>query len=67
MLPPACYENETRLFNQRITYTEYGLLRVSGVPQVCAGGGWNTLCNDDTNDPDLPSAICQQDLGLRCK
>lgn len=63
----ACYENETRLFNQTISYTSDGLLRVSGIPQVCSGGGWITVCNDGTNDRELPTAICQQDLGLRCK
>ena len=62
-----CGENSTQLYNQRLTLTPEGLFRVSGVPLSCSDGGWVGICNDGTNDPDLPEIICQQEFGYKCE
>ena len=40
-------------------YTDDGLLRVTGTPQTCYNGGWVTICNDDSNNDNLPDLVCQ--------
>ena len=36
------------------------MLRVTAIPQTCEDGGWVTICNDGTNNENLPNIICQE-------
>lgn len=55
----GCNEGSTRLYNNMTTITSNGLLRVSGIPQLCKDGGWSSVCTVGSIDSQLPSIICQ--------
>ena len=54
-----CGDGDHRLFNERSYFTEDGLLRVTGTPQTCVDGGWITICNDGSNNVNIPNQVCQ--------
>ena len=60
LISSVCDDGIYRLYNNRTTYTPDDLLRVTGIPQRCVVGSWGSLCSDDTNDPDIPSLLCQE-------
>ena len=60
LISSVCDNGIYRLYNKRTTYTPDDLLRVTGIPQRCVLGAWGSLCSDDTNDPDVPSLLCQE-------
>ena len=56
----VCKDGDHRFYNERSYYTYDGLLRVTAIPQTCEDGGWVTICNDGTNNENLPNIICQE-------
>ena len=60
-----CDENgeQFRLYNQQ---TSEDGVAVTGIPQVCAGGVWTSVCNLALSHLSLPLLLCR-DLGYEGK
>ncbi len=42
------------------TYTSDGLLRATGIPQICTNGGYTSVCTSGSVGANIPNLVCQE-------